>query len=270
MDLIKIENCVVRYDGGAVAVDDVSLNVKKGEIVCIVGESGSGKTTLIRAILGLLSSGGKISSGNIWFGGRDLTTLSRPEFNEIRGKEIAMIFQSTAGALDPIQRVEKQYIESIRVHDKKTTKEACKEIAAKMFKMMNLMDTDRVLRSYPWELSGGMNQRVGIAMAMTAQPTLLLADEPTSALDVTVQSQVVEQIKELKEKFDTTIIMVTHNMGVASYLADKIGVMKNGKMVEYGTRDEVIFHPQTEYTKILLDAVPKLTDEVQPFNDTEQ
>lgn len=258
MKLLRIENCTIGYRGGTTAVKNVSFDIEQGELVCIVGESGSGKTTLIRAILGLLPSGGKILSGNIFMGEKDLTSLSQKEWNPIRGKEIAMIFQNSGASLDPIQKVFPQYEESIKVHDKKITRTTCKEIASKMLELLHLKDVPRVLNSYPCQLSGGMNQRVGIAMAITSSPKLLLADEPTSALDVTVQAQVVRQIKELKTQLNTTVLMVTHNMGVASYLSDKIIVMKDGEVVEWGPRDEIIFNPKTEYTKSLLSAVPVL------------
>lgn len=268
MDLLRIEHCNIGYTQGkgkgTTAVKDVSFSVKEGELVCIVGESGSGKTTLIRGILGLLPGGGKITQGKILMGDTDLTQLSEQQWRDLRGKEIGMIFQNSAAALDPIQKVLPQYTESIRVHDKGATKEKCKELASKMFSLLCLKDIPRVLKSYPCQLSGGMNQRVGIAMAVTSSPKLLLADEPTSALDVTVQAQVVQQIKELKETLNTTVIMVTHNMGVASYLADKIVVMKDGEMVECGTRNQVIFNPKSAYTKTLLAAVPTLKCSCQP------
>lgn len=238
-------------------MSDVSLSVEEGEIISIVGESGSGKTTLIRGILGLLPPGGSITDGKILFQDRDLTKLSESEMQDIRGKDIAMIFQDVGAALDPIQRIQTQYQESIAVHQKMSAKEYVSK-AISMLKRMHLTDTQRVMESYPFELSGGMKQRVGIAMGMTAQPKLLLADEPTSALDVTIQAQVVRQMKELRDQFGTTIILVTHNMGVASYLSDKIGVMKQSKLVEFGSRDEIIYHPKEAYTRELLEAVPKL------------
>ena len=236
MNILEIQNCTICYQNGTPAVSDVSLSVSEGEIVSIVGESGSGKTTLIRAILGLLPPGGKVTGGSILFGGRDLVKMKEQEIQEIRGHDIAMIFQDVGAALDPIQKIKTQY----------------------MLKKMHLTDTKRVMESYPFELSGGMKQRVGIAMGMTAQPKLLLADEPTSALDVTIQAQVVHEMKELRDRYGTTIILVTHNMGVASYLSDKIGVMCRSHLVEFGSRDEIIYHPKEQYTKDLLEAVPKL------------
>ena len=257
MNILEIQNCTICYQNGTPAVSDVSLSVTEGEIVSIVGESGSGKTTLIRAILGLLPPGGKVTGGSILFGGRDLVKMKEQEIQEIRGHDIAMIFQDVGAALDPIQKIKTQYSESIAVHEKKSAKEYFEQ-AVSMLKKMHLTDTKRVMESYPFELSGGMQQRVGIAMGMTAQPKLLLADEPTSALDVTIQAQVVHEMKELRDRYGTTIILVTHNMGVASYLSDKIGVMCRSHLVEFGSRDEIIYHPKEQYTKDLLEAVPKL------------
>lgn len=255
--MLEIQNCTICYQNGTPAVSDVSLSVSEGEIVSIVGESGSGKTTLIRAILGLLPPGGRVTGGSILFDGRDLVKMKEQEMQEIRGREIAMIFQDVGAALDPIQKIKTQYSESIAVHEKKSPKEYFEQ-AVSMLKKMHLTDTKRVMESYPFELSGGMKQRVGIAMGMTAQPKLLLADEPTSALDVTIQAQVVHEMKELRDRYGTTIILVTHNMGVASYLSDKIGVMCRSRLVEFGSRDEIIYHPREQYTKDLLEAVPKL------------
>lgn len=241
-------------------MDSVSFNVEEGEIITIVGESGSGKTTLIRAILGLLPPGGAINSGSIMFCGMDLAKADEKTMMDLRGKQISMIFQDVGLSMDPTQKVRKQYIESILVHKKIPRREAY-NMAADMLRMMQLTDVDRIMNSYPFELSGGMKQRVGIAMGMTSAPKILLADEPTSALDVTIQAQVVSQMKRLRDEYKKTIILVTHNMGVASYLSDKIGVMKNAKLVEFGTRDEIIHKPKEEYTKNLLRVVPSLRGE---------
>ena len=257
MDILNIENCTINYQGQKAAVSDVSLSVGEREIVSIVGESGSGKTTLIRAILGILPPGGIVAAGKILFQGRNLLELDERSQQKIRGTEIAMIFQDVGASMDPIRIVDSQYLESILVH-RKMPKEKCRALEMDMLKKMHLTDPKRVLGSYPFELSGGMKQRVGIAMSMTAQPKLLLADEPTSALDVTIQAEVVREMKKLREQYQAAIILVTHNMGVASYISDKIGVMCRGKLVEFGKRDDVIFHPQHEYTRNLLAAVPRL------------
>lgn len=243
MSVLRIEDCSISYGTGALAVERVSMEVEQGEIVSIVGESGSGKTTLIRAVMGLLPSGGRIVQGKIYFQDSELTAMSEAELQAIRGKYIAMVFQNPGEALDPVKRVESQYRESIRAHERGISKERCRGLAEKMLRLMHLTDVGRVLRSYPIQLSGGMKQRVGIAMSMTARPLLLLADEPTSALDVTIQAQVAREMKELRDQYGTAIVLVTHNMGVASYLSDKIGVMNGGRMIEFGDRDQVIFHP---------------------------
>ena len=257
MKILDIENCTISYRGQKAAVDNVSLSVKEREIVSIVGESGSGKTTLIRSILGILPPGGSVSSGQILFQGKNLLELDEDTFRKIRGTEIAMIFQDVGASMNPIRTVDSQYRESILAH-RKMRKDACHTLEREMLAKMHLTDPDRVLQSYPFELSGGMKQRVGIAMSMTARPKLLLADEPTSALDVTIQAEVVREMKKLREQYDAAIILVTHNMGVASYISDKIGVMCQGKLVEFGSREDVIFRPQHEYTRKLLAAVPRL------------
>ncbi|MCI8672029.1 MAG: ABC transporter ATP-binding protein [Lachnospiraceae bacterium] len=261
MNVLRIEDCSISYGTQALAVERVSMEANQGEIVSIVGESGSGKSTLLRAIMGLLPSGGTVVHGKICFQGRELTAMSEAELQVIRGKHIAMVFQNPGETLDPVKRVESQYRESIRAHERQTSKSRCHELAEKMLQAMHLADAKRVLRSYPVQLSGGMKQRVGIAMSMTARPALLLADEPTSALDVTIQAQVAREMRELRDQYGTAIVLVTHNMGVASYLSDKIGVMNHGRLVEFGTRDQIIFHPEEAYTKKLLEAVPKLGGE---------
>ncbi len=257
MSLLEIKNCTIRYQNGEPAVSNVSFNVEKGEIVSLVGESGSGKTTLIRAILGILPSGGKVTEGQIILDGTDILKLNDRQMEAVRGNNISMIFQDVGASMDPVKQVKSQYMESILVHER-IPRDTCIERAVSMLKRMHLTDTERVMNAYPFELSGGMKQRVGIAMGMTAQPKLLLADEPTSALDVTIQAQVVHEIRELRDKYGATIILVTHNMGVASYLSDKIGVMQKSRMVEFGSRDEIIFHPKEQYTRDLMDAVPKI------------
>lgn len=257
MALLDVEHCSVTYNTGTEAVKDVSFSVGEQEIVSIVGESGSGKTTLIRTVLRLLPRDAEITEGRIWFDGNDLTALSEKEMGKYRGSEIAMIFQDTGRFLDPIQRIGKQYSEAIRSH-KRISADVCNKTEFDTLSKMGLYEPQRVCSSYPFELSGGMKQRVGIAIAMTNSPRLLIADEPTSALDVTIQAQVVYQMLELRKKMNTSILMVTHNMGVASYMSDKIGVMCKGKMIEFGERDQVVFHPSSSYTQQLIDDVPKL------------
>ena len=260
MNILEIQNCTICYQNGRPAVSDVSLSVSEGEIVSIVGESGSGKTTLIRAILGLLPAGGRITGGSVLFNGRDLVKLREQELQDIRGREIAMIFQDVGAALDPIEKIKRQYAEAIAVHEKQP-KQTYFERAVGMLQKMHLTDPKRVMDAYPFELSGGMKQRVGIAMGMTAQPKLLLADEPTSALDVTIQAQIVRQMMQLRDEYNTGIIVVTHNLGVAAYMSDYIIVMKHGKIEDQGTREYILKESKNEYTRKLLDAVPSLGGE---------
>ena len=239
--LLEIKNLNINYKNSIKAVKDVNFTLEDNQIISIVGESGSGKSTLIRAILKLLPMGGEIESGNIFF----------------LGKDIGMIFQDPNSTMDPIKTIEKQFIEYILEHNDMPKKEAI-ELAKEYLLKLNLTDVDRVLKSYPFELSGGMKQRVAIAMAMAQSPRLLLADEPTSALDVTVQAQVIKELKRIREDFKTAIILVTHNMGVASYISDKIAVMKNGEIIEFGDKEQIIKKPQKEYTKSLLNAIINL------------
>ena len=257
MNLLEVKNLTICYENGIPAAKDVNLSLQEGEILSIVGESGSGKTTVIRGILGLLSGTGKITDGNIFFAGTDLTKLSGRQMQKLRGTDIAMIFQDAGLAMDPIKTIGKQFVEYIRTHKNISSAEAA-DLAKDWLLRMKLNDPQRVMDSYPFELSGGMKQRAAIAMAMAQNPKLLLADEPTSALDVTVQAQVVYELQKLTEEYSTAIVMVTHNMGVASYLSDNIAVMKMGEVVEYGPRDKVILNPENDYTKMLLESVPKM------------
>ena len=238
-------------------VSGIHLDMKQGEIVSIVGESGSGKSTVIRAILGCLPGGGYVSSGDIQFEGNSLLGYSKEEWRELRGTEISMIFQDSGAMINPIRKIGSQYVEYITTHQKMSKKEAWGK-GVEMLERMRLPNGDNIMRSYPFQLSGGMRQRVGIAMAMTFQPKLLLGDEPTSALDVTTQAQIVRQMMELRERYHTSIIVVTHNIGVAAYMADKIIVMKQGRIVDAGDRETILHNPSDPYTKNLLASVPAI------------
>lgn len=259
--MLDINNLTIKYSNDVKAVSDFSLSLKKGEVVSIVGESGSGKTTVIRSIMNSLPKNAQILEGTIEFEGKDILKCSEEDMQKIRGKDISMIFQDCGNTLNPVRKIGTQFIEYIRYHSD-VSKDEAYELAVGMMKRMNLRNCEEIMKEYAHQLSGGMKQRVGIAMAMTFSPKLLLADEPTSALDVTTQAKIVEELQGLRESFDTSIILVTHNLGVAAHLADRIIVMKNGLVVEQGSSQKVVKAPEHEYTKLLLDAMPKIGGDV--------
>ena len=254
--MLKIDNITIAYKDVPTVVD-FSLDMAPGQIVSLVGESGSGKTTVIRAVLGLLAGGGKVTKGDILFNGTSLLSNTPEQWRNLRGSEISMIFQDSGAMMNPTRKIGAVFTEYLQTHEKISKKDAWAK-GEEMLGKMRLPSPDNIMRSYSFQLSGGMRQRVGIAMGMTYQPKLLLADEPTSALDVTTQAQIVRQMMELRDDFHTSIIIVTHNIGVAAYMADQLIVMQHGKVVDQGTRDEVMNHPTSDYTKKLLAAVPEM------------
>lgn len=254
--LLDIQHVEISYAGTPV-VHDVTLQMQPGEILGIVGESGSGKSTVIKAAMGLLGKNGAVTRGDIYYRGKNVLEAKGEELRRMRGPGMGMIFQNTAAFLCPIRRIEEQLYESVLQHEKISRGEVRRR-ALELFEKMKLRDGERILKSYPFELSGGMNQRVGIMMAMILNPDLLFADEPTSALDVTVQAQVVREMVKLRELFGTGIAIVTHNIGVVEYMADQIAVLYQGKLVEYGTKEEVLYHPQEPYTRQLIGAVLRM------------
>ena len=256
MALLEIKNVDISY-GKQLTVKDCSICLEKGEICSIVGESGSGKTTVIRAVLGLLAGGGKVTAGDIIYEGRSLLKLTKKEWRDLRGHDISMIFQDSGAMMNQTRLIGKSFVEYVRTHETISEKDAWNK-GSEMLGRMRLPDPDRIMRSYPFQLSGGMRQRVGIAMGMTYQPHLLLADEPTSALDVTTQAQIVRQMMELRDEYGTSVIIVTHDLGVASYMADKVVVMKNGVIEDQGGRQYILYETDNAYTKKLMNAVPSL------------
>lgn len=258
MELLRVDNFSLTYDGRTNAADHVSFSVKEGEVVCIVGESGSGKSTVLHGILGITPQGAA-TKGDIVLFGTPCSAMTQEELRRIRGEKVGMIFQDTGRYLNPISRVGKQFDFFLKQHGIKD-REKLRTLEEEMLRRVQLGDPARILKSYPFELSGGMRQRIGIAMAMSLKPKLLLADEPTSALDVTVQAQVVKQMMDLRRQNDASLLMVTHNMGVAAFMADKIGVMQHGRLVEWGTAEQIIYCPATPYTRALLSSVIGLTD----------
>lgn len=254
--LLDIRDVNISYNRKTV-VHNLNLQMEPGEILGIVGESGSGKSTVIKAAMGLLGESGAVTKGDIYYKGNNILDVKKEEIRKMRGPQMGMIFQNTGASLCPIRSIEEQLYESVLQHEEISRREI-KERALELFDKMKLADGERILKSYPFELSGGMNQRVGIMMAMVLKPDLLFADEPTSALDVTVQAQVIREMMKMRDLFGTGIAIVTHSIGVVEYMADKVAVMCGGKLVEYGTKDEVIRHPREEYTKKLIGAVLRI------------
>lgn len=255
-ELLRYDHVDISYNG-FLAVKDVSFTLEPGEILGIVGESGCGKSTLIKAAMGLLGSAGMVTRGDIWYKGKNLPDLPPKELRKLNGPELGMIFQSAGSSFCPIRTIGAQLYETMTEHEK-ISKAEFLDRAMELLGKLGFEDGKRVLGSYPFELSGGMQQRVGIAAAMLLNPSVLLADEPTSALDVSVQKQVVEEMLLVRKTFGTAILLVAHNIGVIGAMADKVLVMKNGEAVEYGDTRQVLGSPQAEYTRQLLSAVPRL------------
>lgn len=254
-----VDRLTVTY-GEKLAVDGVSFSLSPGKIYVIVGESGSGKSTLLRTIGGLLTKEGKIVSGDIWMGEQNLIQLSEKEWCEVNGNKMGYIFQNPEQSLSPLAKIGKQFVECQNMHAKTAGKKSKKEIledAEELLKELRFENPQRVLKSYPFELSGGMCQRVAIALAIMNQPSLLLADEPTSALDVASQDMTIETLLALRKKTDLSILLVTHNMEVARRLADEIGVMYQGRIIESGLPEEIWNDPKEDYTKKLIAAIPQ-------------
>ena len=253
--LLQVKDLDIRY-GELITVAGARLELDKGEIMSIVGESGSGKTTVIRAIMGCLPGAGRVSAGSITFDGKDVLQNTPEQWRQMYGSEMSMIFQDSGNMINPIRRIGAQFIDYIQAHQPDKSKSQAYEMACQMLTNVRLPNPENIMNCYPFELSGGMRQRVGIAMAMIFSPKILLADEPTSALDVTTQAQIIRQIVDIRNEYKVAVIIVTHNIGVASYVSNKIMVMQGGKVVESGKREDVIGNPQHEYTKQLLRAVP--------------
>ena len=257
IDCLEVKDLFVDFttDTGVFhAVKGVSLTVERGKISVIVGESGSGKSVTSLAIMDLLSKNGRITGGEILVDGTELRKRSRKERQKLLGTKLGMIFQDPVGALDPLFTIENQMGEGLRKHLGLTRQQA-RERSAEVLRSLNLQDPEYLLTKYPFELSGGMCQRVMIAIAMSLTPSYLIADEPTTALDVTVQKQILQEIYTLSRDNGVGILFITHDLGVVAEIADMIYVMKDGEIVERGTPEQVFFEPKDQYTKRLLDAV---------------
>ncbi len=265
-DLLNVKNLCVNFEsehGAIIAVNDISYKIKKRETLALVGESGSGKSVSAMALMRLTDiTNGIITQGNIQFfdsnkNVKEITTLTDNELEKIRGNKISMIFQEPMTSLNPVLTIGDQISETIQLHQKVSKTEA-KRIAIEMLQMVMIPDSEKQYNKYPHHFSGGMRQRVMIAMALSCRPELLIADEPTTALDVTIQAQILKLIKKLQNQLGMAILFITHDMGVVSEIADRIIVMLEGKIVEEGFPEQIFHNPQNEYTKKLINSVPKL------------
>lgn len=261
-NLLDIKNLRLSFftpAGEVKALNDVSISLEEGDVLGIVGESGSGKSVTAYSVMGLTAHPGRIIDGTIDFNGHRINDMSEADMQRIRGNEVSIIFQDPMTSLNPVYTIGNQIREVITLHTSKDKKQA-QERAIELLTLVGINEPEKRLGQYPHELSGGMRQRVMIAIALACEPKLLIADEPTTALDVTIQAQILELMIELKNKMGMSIIMITHDLGIVANMCKKIAVMYAGKIVEYGTTDEIFYNPSHEYTKGLLRSIPKLTD----------
>ncbi len=258
--ILRIEHLTTHFftrEGLLKAVNDVSLSVEPGHILCLVGESGCGKSVTALSVLQLVPHPGKIIDGTVFLGDRDITHLRTDELRRVRGREISMIFQDPVSGLNPVLPIGTQVGELMAAHTN-LSKGEIRTVVRNILRQVGLPDPDRVMNEYPFQLSGGMCQRVMIGIATALNPKVLIADEPTSALDVTIQAQILDQIRRLKRNQGTAVILITHDLGVVAEVADEVAVMYAGSVVEYGTAQQVFRAPSHPYTRALLDALPRL------------
>lgn len=258
--LLEVKNLCVNfgtYGGEVKAVRGVTFDLHKGETLAIVGESGSGKSVACKTIMRILSSNGYIKDGQILFDGKDLTKISEKDMEKVRGKDIAMIFQDPMTSLNPTMTIGKQIMEPIIKHQG-FSKEDARKRAIELIELVGISDAEKRFKQYPHQFSGGMRQRIVIAISLACNPKVLIADEPTTALDVTIQAQILELIKDLQEKTGVAVIFITHDLGVVANMADRVAVMYAGKIIEYGTSDDIFYDPKHPYTWGLLGSMPTL------------
>jgi peptide/nickel transport system ATP-binding protein/oligopeptide transport system ATP-binding protein len=245
-------------------VEDIDLELERGEVLALVGESGSGKSVTALSILRLVPKPGRVERGRVVLEGREIQDLPVPEMRGVRGSQIAMIFQEPMTSLNPVTRVGDQVVEAIRLHESLSAAEARRR-TVELFDRVGIADPADRVDAYPHELSGGLKQRVMIAMALSTRPRVLIADEPTTALDVTIQAQILELLREVRERFGTAILLITHDLGVVNELADRVSVMYAGRIVEEGTREQVLGDPLHPYTRALLRSIPALARRGEPL-----
>lgn len=248
------------YSGDVQAVRGVSWDLYEGETLAIVGESGSGKSVTVKAIMGLLAANGYYAAGQILFEGKDITKMKEQDLHHIRGNKMAMIFQDPMTSLDPTMTIGKQIMEVILLHQKVSKQEAFDK-AVKLIDLVGISEPKERMKQYPHQFSGGMRQRIVIAIALACEPKVLIADEPTTALDVTIQAQIIDLMKDIQKKIQASVIFITHDLGVVANVADRVAVMYAGKVVEIGTADEVFYNAQHPYTWGLLGSMPDLETE---------
>jgi len=260
LEVTNLHTSFFTYSGEVKAVRGVGFHVDEGEAIAIVGESGCGKSVTATSIMRLIPPPGRITDGSIMFNGRDLMGLTERQMQDVRGNEIGMIFQDPMTSLNPVLSIKTQIVETLRLHQS-ISKEAAAKRAIELMHLVGIPSPERRLGSYPHEFSGGMRQRVMIAMALACNPKLLIADEPTTALDVTIQAQIISLMKDLKKKLGMSIILITHDLGVVAGLAQRVVVMYAGQIIEQGTVGEIYYHAQHPYTWGLLKSVPRLDAE---------
>lgn len=269
-NLLTVRNLSTYFymeEGVIAAVDDVSFDLKSEEVLGIVGETGSGKSVTVKSIMRLIKPPGKIVSGEIIYKDRDLLKINEREMHKIRGKEIGMVFQDPMTSLNPLYTIGNQLMETIMQHQQVSKEEAFKR-AVEMLKMVQIPEAEKRMNSYPFEFSGGMRQRVVIAVALSCNPSVLIADEPTTALDVTIQAQILELMKQLQSELKSALIFITHDLGVIASMASRIMVMYGGKQMEIGTSDDIFYSPMHPYTNMLLKSVPRVDkklDRLEPI-----
>lgn len=262
--LLEVKNLTTEFKvkhGTVKAVNGISFHVNEGEILAIVGESGSGKSVTSLSIMGLLQGNGKVTSGEILFQGEDLLKKSESEMQAIKGDKISMIFQEPMTSLNPVYRIKDQIMENILTHNKKMSKKEALQRTIEMLRTVGIPSPEERANDYPHQMSGGMRQRVMIAMALSCDPSLLIADEPTTALDVTIQAQILELLYEMREKFNMSVMLITHDLGVVAEAADRVVVMYCGQIVESADVKSLFAQPMHPYTLGLLKSIPRLEDE---------
>ena len=262
--LLKVEDLKVSFftpAGEVKAVDGISYSLGYNEVMGIVGESGSGKSVEAYSIIGLLQNPGRVIGGSIEFEGENLLEYTPEQMRQFRGNKVSMIFQNPMTCLNPVYTIGNQLMEALTCHDKTISRETARNKAIEMLELVGINNAEKRMNQYPHEFSGGMRQRAMIAMALICSPKLLIADEPTTALDVTIQAQILELMKDLQRKENTSIIFITHNLGVVAEICDRVSVMYAGRIVEQGKVNDIFYNPQHPYTRRLLQSIPRLDEE---------